>query len=114
MVMFPRFKELDKRLFYSFSEVPQFAKVKEILDEHVKVGCVDELEDRWVVNKLGVVWHGNLQTDYMNHALNLKGKVLLRVISENEADFGKKERFAVNVATKFIAKHIEKYPKLMK
>src|SRR5205814_8385723 len=84
-------------LFQSFSDVPQFAKVKAILDEHVTLGCVDELPDRWVVNKLGVIWHGNLQTDYMNHALNLKGKVLLRVISEDEANFAKKERFAVNV-----------------
>jgi coproporphyrinogen III oxidase-like Fe-S oxidoreductase len=114
MVMFPRYKELSKHLFFGFADVPQFEKVKDILEEHVKLGCVTELEDRWVVNKLGVIWHGNLQTDYMNHALNLKGKVLLRVISEDEANFARKERFAVNMATKFIAKHIDKYPKLMK
>jgi coproporphyrinogen III oxidase-like Fe-S oxidoreductase len=114
MVMFPRYKELKKSLFQSFADVPQFAKVKGILDHHIEVGCVEDRGDRWVVNKLGVLWHGNLQTDYMNHALNLKGKVLLRVISEDEANFAKKERFAVNVATKFISKHIDKYPKLMK
>jgi coproporphyrinogen III oxidase-like Fe-S oxidoreductase len=114
MVMFPRYKELRKDLFFGFSDVPQFEKVKAVLDHHVQVGCVTEQEDRWVVDKLGVLWHGNLQTDYMNHTLNLKGKVLLRVISEDEANFGKKDRFAVNLATKFIAKHIDKYPKLMK
>jgi coproporphyrinogen III oxidase-like Fe-S oxidoreductase len=114
MVMFPRYKEISKALLSSFADVPQFDKVKEILAGHIKAGCVEEREDRYVVNKLGVIWHGNLQTDYMNHALNLKGKVLLRVISEEEESFAKKERFAVNVATKFIAKHIDKYPKLMK
>ena len=114
MVMFPRYKELSKSLFNSFADVPQWHQAKAILDEHIRTGCVVERDDRWVVSKLGVIWHGNLQTDYMHHALNLKGKVLLRVISEAEHDFAKKQRFSVNVATKFIAKHIDKYPKLMK
>jgi coproporphyrinogen III oxidase-like Fe-S oxidoreductase len=114
MVMFPRYKHLSKRLFDSFADVPQWPKHKAILAEHIRTGCVVERDDCYEVTKLGVIWHGNLQTDYMNHALNLKGKVLLRVISEDEENFAKKQRFAVNVATKFIAKHVDKYPKLMK
>jgi coproporphyrinogen III oxidase-like Fe-S oxidoreductase len=114
MVMFPRYKELSKSLFESFSDVPHFAATRATLRAHIAAGCVEEQADRYVVNKLGVIWHGNLQTDYMKHVLNLQGKVLLRVISEDEDKFAREQRFKVNVATKFIAKHIDKYPKLMK
>ncbi|WP_257458965.1 coproporphyrinogen-III oxidase family protein [Archangium lipolyticum] len=114
MVMFPRYKELSKELLARYSDVEHFEQVEDVLRSHIEVGCVEEQEDRYVVNKLGVIWHGNLQTDYMERSLNLQGKVLLKVISEKESHFDREDRFKVNKATRFIAKHIDKYPKLMK
>lgn len=114
MVMFPRYRELTKDLLNRFSDVEHFEKVLGVLERHIEAGVVEDKGDRYVTNKLGTVWHGNLQTDYMRHVTNVKLKMLLHVISEKEEQFDRPERFKVNAATKFIAKHTDKYPRLMK
>ena len=114
MVMFPRFKELKKDYLESFSDCKNFGKMKSILKKHVEVGVVEEHADRYTINKLGVIWICNLQTDYMKPSFNTLGKVLIKVLSEKPKNFDNEERFHVNPLTQFIANNIEKYPKLMK
>jgi hypothetical protein len=114
MVMFPRYKELKKDYFQSFSDAKNFGKMKSILKKHIDVGVVEEHADRYTINKLGVIWICNLQTDYMKPSFNTLGKVLIKVLSEKPKNFGNEERFHVNPLTQFIANNIEKYPKLMK
>jgi hypothetical protein len=114
MVMFPRYKELTKQYLAEFSDAPNFEKMKSILRRHVEAGVVDEHEDRFTINKLGVVWVCNLQTDYMRPSFNMLGKVLIKVLSDKPKNFGCQERFTVNPLTQFIANNIDRYPKLMK
>ncbi len=114
MVMFPRYKEITKSYLDSFRDTDRYEPAKAILDHHVQVGCVEEHEDRYTVTKLGVLWHGNLQTDFARHAINLQGKLLLNCISDKKKHFDRKVRFGTNVATKFVLKHPELYPLLMK
>jgi oxygen-independent coproporphyrinogen-3 oxidase len=114
MVMFPRFKELTKAYFESFSDAKNFGRMKSILKRHIDAGVVEEHADRYTINKLGVIWICNLQTDYMKPSFNTLGKVLIKVLSEKPKNFGNEERFHINPLTQFIANNIEKYPKLMK
>jgi coproporphyrinogen III oxidase-like Fe-S oxidoreductase len=114
MVMFPRYKELSKELLHRFADVDGFSRVQSVLAHHVDVGVVDEWPDRYTVNKLGVIWHGNLQTDYMRHTLNLQGKMLICHLTEQVRDFDKTARFDVSPEVKFIREHDEQYPRLMK
>jgi len=114
MVMFPRYKELKKDYLESFSDCKNFGKMKSILKKHIDVGVVEEEADRYTINKLGVIWICNLQTDYMKPSFNTLGKVLIKVLSEKPKNFDSEERFHVNPLTQFIANNIEKYPKLMK
>ncbi len=114
MVMFPRYKELSKAYLEEFSDTPNFGRLTGILKKHVDVGVVDEHDDRYTVNKLGVIWICNLQTDYMRPSLNMLGKVLLKALSDKPKNFDNPERFKVNMLTQFIANNIDKYPKLMK
>jgi coproporphyrinogen III oxidase-like Fe-S oxidoreductase len=114
MVMFPRYKELTKKYLAEFSDAPNFEKMKSILRRHVEAGVVDEHEDRFTINKLGVIWICNLQTDYMRPSFNMLGKVLIKVLSDKPKNFGCQERFRVNPLTQFIANNIDRYPKLMK
>jgi len=44
------------------------------LQVHIAAGCVKDEGERYTVNKMGVVWHGNLQTDYMAHTLNTQNE----------------------------------------
>jgi oxygen-independent coproporphyrinogen III oxidase len=114
MVMFPRYKELTKAYFSEFSDVSNFEKMRSILQKHIEAGVVDEHEDRYTINKLGVIWICNLQTDYMKPSFNMLGKVLVKVLSEKPKNFDNEERFKVNAFTQFIANNLDKYPKLMK
>jgi coproporphyrinogen III oxidase-like Fe-S oxidoreductase len=114
MVMFPRYKELTKSYLEEFSDTRNFAKMKSILDKHIDVGVVEEHDDRYTVNKLGVIWICNLQTDYMKPSFNTLGKVLVKVLSEKPKNFDNEKRFKVNPLTQFIANNVERYPKLMK
>ena len=114
MVMFPRYKELKKSYLAEFSDCANFEKMYRILKRHVDVGVVEEHSDRFTINKLGVIWICNLQTDYMRPSFNMLGKVLIKVLSDKPKNFGCAERFTVNPLTQFIANNIERYPKLMK
>ena len=114
MVMFPRYKELMKDDLAGFSDTKNFAKMRSILKKHIDVGVVEEHDDRYTINKLGVIWICNLQTDYMRPSFNTVGKVLIKVLSEKPKNFDNAARFNVNPLTQFIANNIEKYPKLMK
>jgi coproporphyrinogen III oxidase-like Fe-S oxidoreductase len=114
MVMFPRYKELKKDYLAEFSDAKNFGKMTSILRKHVEAGVVDEHADRFTVNKLGVIWICNLQTDYMRPSFNMLGKVLINVLSDKPKNFGCQERFTVNPLTQFIANNIDRYPKLMK
>jgi len=114
MVMFPRYKELTKTYLDEFSDAKNYGKMKTILRKHVDAGVVEEHDDRYTINKLGVIWICNLQTDYMRPSFNTLGKVLIKVLSDKPKNFGCEERFTVNPLTQFIANNIERYPKLMK
>ena len=114
MVMFPRYKELLKRDLDSFRDAKNFDRLHGILKSHIDAGVVDEHDDRYTVNKLGVIWICNLQTDYMRPSFNMLGNVLVNVLSEKKKNFDSEQRFKVNPLTQFIANNIEKYPKLMK
>lgn len=114
MVMFPRYKHLSKDLLDSFSDTKRYPAVCELLKRHVQSGCVEDRGDHYHVNKLGVVWHGNLQTEFMLHTLNLQGKMLLKCISDKQKHFSREKRFGTNFATKFILGNEQLYPLLMK
>jgi len=114
MVMFPRYKEINKTYLSEFSDTRNFERLMNILQKHVKAGVVEEHEVRFTVNKLGVIWICNLQTDYMRPSFNVLGNVLTNVLSESRNRFDSEQRFKVNTLTQFIANNIEKYPKLMK
>jgi hypothetical protein len=114
MVMFPRYKELTKAYLDEFRDAKNFDRLHEILRRHIDAGVVDEHPDRYTVNKLGVIWICNMQTDYMRPSFNTLGKVLIKVLSEKPKRFGAEERFKVNPLTQFIANNIDRYPKLMK
>src|SRR5438093_6653705 len=114
MVMFPRYKELTKEYLEEFSDTGNFGKMKSILRSHIQAGVVEEHADRYTINKLGVIWICNLQTDFMRPSFNLLGKVLTKALSEKPKNFDNEVRFKVYRLTTFIANNIEKYPKLMK
>jgi coproporphyrinogen III oxidase-like Fe-S oxidoreductase len=114
MVMFPRYKELSKAYLAEFRDASNFDTMCGILDKHVAAGVVDEHDDRYTINKLGVIWICNLQTDYMRPSFNMLGKVLIKVLSDKPKNFGCEQRFKVNPLTQFIANNVDRYPKLMK
>ena len=114
MVMFPRYKELSKAYLAEFRDAPNYDKMCSVLQKHIEAGVVDEHSDRYTINKLGVIWICNLQTDYMRPSFNMLGKVLIKVLSDKPKNFGCEQRFTVNPLTQFIANNIDRYPKLMK
>jgi hypothetical protein len=114
MVMFPRFKELQKSYLESFSDCRNYSTMRDILKRHIDAGAVEEHADRYTITKLGVIWICNLQTDYMRPSFNMLGKVLIKVLSDKPKNFGCEERFTVNPLTQFIANNVDRYPKLMK
>jgi len=114
MVMFPRYKELTKEYLAEFSDTKNFGKMKSILRKHIEAGVIEEHADRYTINKLGVIWICNLQTNYIRPSFNMLGNVLTKVLSEKPKNFNNEERFKVNPLTQFIANNIDKYPKLMK
>jgi hypothetical protein len=114
MVMFPRYKELTKAYLAEFSDAKNYQNMLSILEKHIRAGVVEDHGDRYTINKLGVIWICNLQTDYMKPSFNMLGKVLIKVLSEKPKNFGCQERFKVNPLTQFIANNIDRYPKLMK
>ena len=114
MVMFPRYKELEKSYFESFSDARNFGTMRSILRKHIENGIVEEHADRYTMTKLGVIWICNAQTDFMKPSFNTLGKVLIKVLSDKPKNFGCEERFKVNPLTQFIANNIDRYPKLMK
>lgn len=61
-----------------------------------------------------MIWHGNLQTDYLRHTLNTKGEVLMNHLTESRQDFDNEDRFAVTTETVYIKEHDAEYPRLMK
>jgi coproporphyrinogen III oxidase-like Fe-S oxidoreductase len=113
MVMFPRYKELSKDLLAQYGPyVESFERVMEVLNSHIDAGVVVDEGDRYTINKLGVIWHGNLQTDYMRHTFNTEGEQIIEHLTER--DFEKTDRFSVTPQTIYIEENDEKYPKLMK
>ncbi|ORT59118.1 hypothetical protein [Streptomyces sp. CB03238] len=75
---------------------------------------IEDEGDKFSVTKLGVIWHGNLQTDYLRHALNTQGEVLIEHLTETKENFDREDRFQVNEETVFIKENDVLYPKLMK
>ncbi|KOX06480.1 hypothetical protein ADK65_01740 [Streptomyces sp. NRRL B-1140] len=117
MVMFPRYKHLDKSLLGDFGEKVDsevFERVLNVIDGHLENGTVEDEGDHFRVTKLGVIWHGNLQTDYLRHALNTEGEVLIEHLTEAKEDFDREDRFGINEQTTFIKENDDLYPKLMK
>lgn len=115
MVMFPRYKELSKELLARYGQdVSDFDRVMEVLSRHMDAGVIDDEGDRYTVNKLGVLWHGNLQTDYLRHTLNEQGEQIIEHLTEWSKDFDNENRFHVTPQTIYIETNDEKYPRLMK
>ncbi len=114
MVMFPRYKELAKDLLDRFVDLPDHERVLGVLAEHVAAGVVEEEADRYVVNKLGVLWHANLQTDYLRHTLNANGEQIMAHLTEASSNFDNVNRFSVTPQTVYIKEHDAEFPRLMK
>ncbi|WP_445283524.1 coproporphyrinogen-III oxidase family protein [Streptomyces sp. DSM 118148] len=117
MVMFPRYKSLGKELLADYAarvDEDAFERVRTVLDGHLAAGVIEDEGDRFTVNKLGVIWHGNLQTDYLRHTLNTKGEVLMDHLTEARQDFDNENRFDVTPETVYIKEHDAEYPRLMK
>ncbi len=114
MVMFPRYRELKKDLLASFDHLPDAERVRGVLQGHIDAGVVEDAGDAYVTTKLGTIWHGNLQTDYLRHTLNTQGEAIMEHLTESSQDFDKTDRFGVTTETQFIAEHDELFPRLMK
>jgi coproporphyrinogen III oxidase-like Fe-S oxidoreductase len=114
MVMFPRYRELKKDLLNQFADLPDHERVLAMLQHHIDIGVVEELPDRYVTNKLGTLWHANLQTDYLRHTLNEAGEQIMEHLTEASANFDNANRFSVTPQTVYIKEHDEDYPRLMK
>jgi coproporphyrinogen III oxidase-like Fe-S oxidoreductase len=100
MVMWPRLKVLSKAYLERFRGVRRYRTLMKALQRQVEIGVVDEREDRFEVNKLGVIWNGNLQTDYMRPSFNATGRLLVEnLLCIRKRDFGKAERFVPGFLT---------------
>jgi len=114
MVMWPRYMTLSKRLFDGFSDVKSHRGMRRILERHLERGLCTENEDEYRMTKLGVLWHPNLQWDYMNPDLNIWGKVIGNHFGEPKSQWDHKERFRRTPAVRVMDYFTDKYPKLMK
>ena len=114
MVMWPRYMDLDRKIFEGFSEVKSYQTFQRILAHHTELGVCVEDESGWHMNKLGVLWHPNLQWDYMHPDLNVWGKVIGNHFSEKKKNWDDEERFKITVTTRFMDYFTDKYPRLMK
>lgn len=114
MTMWPRYKELDKNLLETYSDVKSYNKLMKIFERHKRLNIVDEKDDKYIINKLGVIWHPNMQLDYMSINMNLWGKVLFKHFTEKKKTWDRKLRYKTTYITRFMDYFTEKYPKLMK
>jgi hypothetical protein len=114
MVMWPRYMTLDKALFESFSDVKSFRTMQRILEEHLRKGVCDDAGSEYRMNKLGVLWHANMQWDYMHPDLNIWGRVIGSHFGEAKNHWDQDERFQRSTAVRFMDYFTDKYPKLMK
>lgn len=114
MVMWPRYMTLDRQLFEGFSDVKGFKTIKNILASHLEKGLAEETDTEYRMTKLGVLWHPNMQWDYMHPDLNLWGKVIGSHFGEAKRSWEQKERFRRTPAVRFMDYFTDKYPKLMK
>ncbi|HYQ42684.1 MAG TPA: hypothetical protein VER11_11975, partial [Polyangiaceae bacterium] len=110
----PRYMTLSKQLFESFSDVKSYKVMRRILQRHVELGVCDETPDEYRMNKLGVLWHPNLQWEYMNPDLNIWGKVIGNHFGESQRNWDNEERFQRTPTVRFMDYFTDKYPKLMK
>lgn len=65
MVMWPRYKTLEKSVLETYRDTPSFERFFEVFEQHRARGLVDDAGDSYELTKLGVMWHPNLQWDYM-------------------------------------------------
>jgi coproporphyrinogen III oxidase-like Fe-S oxidoreductase len=117
MVMFPRYKEVSKDLLTRYAQEVDdatFDQLMQVIDRHLSIGVIDDDGERFTLNKLGVIWHGNLQLDYMRHTLNEEGEQLMEHLTEHEADFDNATRFKTTPQTVYIEMNTDKYPRQMK
>jgi coproporphyrinogen III oxidase-like Fe-S oxidoreductase len=104
MVMFPRYKKISKKYIQSFRDVKDYNRIIKIIKKHIDLSLVEEHENYYSVTDLGVIWYGNLQRDYVNHQLNLKGKVGLNMVSYPKKHFDRKDRIDMNPIAKLFYK----------
>jgi oxygen-independent coproporphyrinogen-3 oxidase len=114
MVMWPRYMTLNKQLFESFSDVKSYKSMCKILAQHLELGVCEETADEYRMNKLGVLWHPNMQWDYMHPDMNIWGKVIGNHFGEPKRNWDAKERFERTPMVRFMDHFTDKYPKLMK
>ena len=105
---------LNKSLLESFADVESFPTMLGILEHHVQKGVCEEAPDEYRMNKLGVLWHANMQWDYMHPDLNIWGRVIGGHFGERKNHWDDAERFKRTRAVRFIDYFTDKYPKLMK
>jgi len=114
MVMWPRYMKLEKSLFDSYSDVKSHGVFRRMLDRHRELGVCVETDTAWEMTKLGVLWHPNLQWDYMHPDLNVWGKAIGNHFSEKKKHWDDEERFRNTATTRFMDYFTDKYPRLMK
>ncbi len=114
MVMWPRYMSLNKGLLESFADVKSYPAFRRILARHVELGVCNETPTSFEMNKLGVLWHPNMQWDYMHPDLNIWGKAIGNHFSEKERHWDDSQRFQQTITTRFMDYFTDKYPRLMK
>jgi coproporphyrinogen III oxidase-like Fe-S oxidoreductase len=114
MVMWPRYMTLSKRLFESFADVKSYAGMRRILQRHLERGVCVEHEHEYRMTKLGVLWHPNMQWDYMHPDLNIWGRVIGNHFGEPKRRWDQKERFQRTPTVRVMDYFTDKFPKLMK
>lgn len=112
MVMWPRAKVLPKTLFRRFSDLKDFKAVESILNRHLSIGVAEKHADHYILNKLGVIWHGNMQTDYIWKSLSPIARLAMnKTLAIGKKDFDRDQHIRPNAFAQFIWANRRRFPR---
>lgn len=112
MIMWPRCKTLSKKILEDYKDVKDYDLLCNILKRHIKLGLVNENKDNYSLNKLGVIWHGNMQNEYMNHELNpIKKFAINKGFTLKKKDFHRNDFIVSNSANSIMWATRRQYPR---
>ncbi len=114
MAMWPRYKVLSKATLSKFTDVKSYKKLKNVLEKQLKQKVIEEKNDEYVVNKLGIIWNPNLQWDYLNHKIDFKWRVIRRHFVENKNKWDSTKRYKHTLSTRLTEFCVDKYRKYIK